>query len=157
MKPFPIYGAGAVACVIMFYPLKIKLQKAIKSKALVLILIFVITGVVCSLMELILGFAINGDLSKWNYLNMFCNFMGQVCLQNSLGFALAATIMTYLVYPLLKQLFAKFQKYMNIVFVAVVVLGVLLYAFYYFDFLPNVIKQYAPDLYAEKFSLSEFK
>ena len=65
---------------------------------------------------------------------MWCNFMGQVCLQNSLGFGLAATIMTYVVYPLVKGAIAKLPKDgANILFVGIVIFFSLLMVFYYIN------------------------
>lgn len=60
--PFPIYGAGAVVCAIVFYPIKVQLQKAIKNQVIVLILVFILAGIICSLLELILGLTTNSDL-----------------------------------------------------------------------------------------------
>lgn len=60
--------------------------------------------------------------------------MGQVCLQNSLGFGLAATIMTYVVYPLVKGAIAKLPKDgANILFVGIVIFFALLMVFYYIN------------------------
>lgn len=87
---------------------------------------------------------------------MFCNFMGQICLQNSLSFALAATIMTYIVYPLAKLGFGKIEKYMNIVFVGVLVFGILLFAFYYFNYLPDKLKEIDPEFYEQQHTISQF-
>lgn len=60
--------------------------------------------------------------------------MGQVCLQNSIGFGLAATIMTYVVYPLVKGAIAKLPKDgANILFVAIVIFFAILMVFYYIN------------------------
>lgn len=65
---------------------------------------------------------------------MWGNFMGQVCLQNSLGFGLAATIMTYVVYPLVKGGIAKLPKDgANVLFVVVVVFFTMLMIFFYIN------------------------
>lgn len=132
--PFPIYGAGAVACALIFYPIKNALQKVIKVPFVSVLLVFLISGIVCSLMELIMGLCVNQDLRLWDYSTMWCNFMGQVCLQNSIGFGIAATIMTFVVYPLIKALIAKLPKDgANILFVAVVVFFSMLMIFYYIN------------------------
>ena len=132
--PFPIYGAGGVACALLFYPIKTALQKKIKTPFVSVILVFLISTVVCSLMELIMGLATNADYALWDYRTMWCNFMGQVCLQNSIGFGLAATIMTYIVYPLVKGSIAKLPKDgANILFVVVVVFFAILMIFYYIN------------------------
>ena len=81
-----------------------------------------------------MGLATNADYALWDYRTMWCNFMGQVCLQNSLGFGLAATIMTYVVYPLVKGAIAKLPKDgANILFVGIVIFFTLLMVFYYIN------------------------
>lgn len=132
--PFPIYGFGGVACCLLFYPIKNALQKAIKIPFVDVILVFIISAIVCSLMELIMGLCTNMDYALWDYRTMWCNFMGQVCLQNSLGFGLAATIMTYVVYPLVKGGIAKLPKDgANVLFVVVVVFFTMLMIFFYIN------------------------
>lgn len=138
--PFPIYGAGGVACALIFYPIKNAVQKVIKTPFVSVILVFVISTIVCSLMELIMGLITNADYALWDYRTMWCNFMGQVCLQNSLGFGLAATIMTFVVYPLVKGAIAKLPKDgANILFVVIVVFFAILMAFYYFNNFAGVL------------------
>ena len=89
------------------------LEKKLNNRAAALLVVFVVSGLVCSLLELSMGLATNADYALWDYRDMFCNFMGQVCLQNSIGFALAATIVTYVIYPLLKSFFDRIQPAMN--------------------------------------------
>lgn len=132
--PFPIYGFGAVACVLLFYPIKNKLQKIIKTPFVSVLLVFLISTIVCSALELAMGLMTNLDYSLWDYRTMWCNFMGQVCLQNSLGFGLAATIMTYVVYPIVKGGIAKLPRDgANILFICVVVSFAGLMIFYYIN------------------------
>lgn len=79
-----------------------------------------------------MGLLTNADYALWDYRTMWCNFMGQICLQNSLGFGLAATVMTFVVYPLVKGAIAKLPKDgANILFVAIVVFFAVLMVFYY--------------------------
>ena len=81
-----------------------------------------------------MGLCTNMDYALWDYRTMWCNFMGQVCLQNSLGFGLAATIMTYVVYPLVKGGIAKLPKDgANVLFVVVVVFFTMLMIFFYIN------------------------
>ena len=48
------------------------------------------------------------------------NFMGQICLQNGIGFAFVSSLITWVVYPLLERLLAKVpSNVMSVVFVAV--------------------------------------
>ena len=135
--PFPIYGLGAVACIIIFYPIRMALQKKIKKTIPTLIISFVVSVLVCSAMELIMGLIMNtppgpdGRLPLWDYSNRPFNFMGQVCLQNSTAFGLVATAFTWLLYPGLEEKFAKVSKdTMQIVFIAILVFFIILYVFY---------------------------
>ena len=89
-----------------------------------------------------MGLLTNADYALWDYRTMWCNFMGQICLQNSLGFGLAATVMTFVIYPLVKGAIAKLPKDgANILFVGIVIFFALLMVFYYFNdfagFLPD--------------------
>ena len=137
LYPFPVYGFGAVACVLLLYPLKTWLQRHLRGTVGPLLISFVANGLVCTGIELAMGLMLNqplpdGSLPLWDYRDMFCNFMGQVCLQNGVAFGLAATFMTWIVYPGLETLFARTTSdVMNTAFVAVAV-GFVVLVFLYF-------------------------
>ncbi|MEG1831580.1 MAG: putative ABC transporter permease [Raoultibacter sp.] len=125
LYPFLVYGFGAVACVLLLFPVKNFLQKKIRGLAIPLLVSFLVNALVCTLIELAMGLMLNqplpdGTLPLWDYSNMFCNFMGQVCLQNAVAFGIVATLMTWVVYPGLERFLGKFSKdTMNVVFIAV--------------------------------------
>lgn len=125
LYPFLVYGFGAVACVLLLFPVKNFLQKKIGGLAIPLLVSFLVNALVCTLIELAMGLMLNqplpdGTLPLWDYSNMFCNFMGQVCLQNAVAFGIVATLMTWVVYPGLERFLGKFSKdTMNVVFIAV--------------------------------------
>lgn len=127
LYPFVVYGFGAVACVLLLYPVKNFLHKHIRGSVGPLLLSFMVNALVCTAIELTMGLMLNqplpdGTLPLWDYRNMFCNFMGQVCLQNAVGFGLVATLMTWVIYPGLEKLISLLSKdVMNVVFIAVVV------------------------------------
>ncbi len=132
LYPFPVYGIGFCACAILLYPLKNALQRKFKRTLPSLVVSFIANALVCTLIELIMGLANNADLQLWDYSNMFCNFMGQVCLQNALFFGFVATIMTWLVYPALERLFRRLpNEAITGVFIVAVVGCAVLYALYY--------------------------
>lgn len=137
LYPFPVYGVGAVACVLLLYPVKNFLEKHIGSRVVPLLISFVINALVCTLIELVMGLMLNqplpdGTLPLWDYRDMFCNFMGQVCLQNAIAFGIVATLMTWVIYPALESLAGKFPRdVMNTVFVGVIVGFAILWALYY--------------------------
>lgn len=110
--PFCVYGVGAVTCVLVLYPLKTLLQQRIAAPGAALALSFVANSCACCLIELAMGLALNqplpdGTMPLWDYRGMFCNFMGQICLQNGLAFGAAATLMTWVLYPLMERWLAK--------------------------------------------------
>lgn len=127
LYPFCVYGFGAVACVLLLFPVKNFLQKHARGHAVPLVLSFVVNALVCTGIELAMGLMLNqplpdGTLPLWDYRNMFCNFMGQVCLQNAVAFGFVATLMTWVVYPGLEKLLARVPGYaMNMAFIAVVI------------------------------------
>ncbi|MFR1640069.1 MAG: putative ABC transporter permease [Eggerthellaceae bacterium] len=53
----------------------------------------------------------DGKLPLWDYSDMFCNFMGQVCLQNAIAFGVVATLMTWVIYPALEQLLSRSRRH----------------------------------------------
>ena len=95
LYPFCVYGFGAVACVLLLFPMKNFLQKHFRGHMAPLALSFVANALVC---------------------------MGQVCLQNAVAFGFVATLMTWVIYPGLEKLLARVPGYaMNMAFIAVVI------------------------------------
>ena len=141
LYPFPVYGFGAVACVLVLYPLKSLLQRRLHGTVAPLLASFVANGLVCTGIELAMGLMLNqplpdGSLPLWDHRDMFCNFMGQICLQNGVAFGLVATLMTWVIYPGLETLFSKTTNdVMNVVFVAVIVGFAVLWFLYYINVL----------------------
>lgn len=136
LYPFPVYGVGAVVCVLLLFPIKNYLQKKLPGHFLPVACSFVINGIVCTLIELVMGLMINqpspeGVYPLWDYSTLFCNFMGQICLQNGLAFGVIATLMTWIIYPLVEYALGKLPRdAMNIIFVSVVVGFCILFLLY---------------------------
>ena len=142
LYPFCVYGVGACACILLFYPIKNKLLEKFKKTLPALFLSFVISALVCSGIELTMGLIlnqpVNGVYPLWDYSNQFCNFMGQICLQNAVAFGLLATVITWVVYPFLEGIFEKFSDdVMQFIFVAWVVFFIILFVFYCVNLLPG--------------------
>ena len=120
--PFPMEGIAVVLIAVLLYPLFIKLREKITIPGIAYAISFVINGLVCVAIEYIMGQFVNADLQLWNYSDMPFNFQGMICLQNGLGFAFAASVICWCVYPLLERWFAKLPKnVMNLAFVVVLV------------------------------------
>lgn len=62
LYPFPVYGFGAVACVLVLYPLKSLLQRRLHGTVAPLLASFVANGLVCTGIELAMGLMLNQPL-----------------------------------------------------------------------------------------------
>ena len=129
--PFAMEGIAVVICALWLYPLKNWLVSKINVRFVPLFLSFVINGAVCTLMELIGGLLVNADHSLWDYSDMFCNFMGQICLQNAVGFGLACTLIVWIVYPAMERAIARIPgDVMNVAFVGCLAFNLILQVLY---------------------------
>ena len=129
--PFAMEGIAVVICALWLYPLKNWLVSKINMRFVPLFLSFVINGAVCTLMELIGGLLVNADHSLWDYSDMFCNFMGQICLQNAVGFGLACTLIVWIVYPAMERAIARIPgDVMNVAFVGCLAFNLILQVLY---------------------------
>jgi uncharacterized membrane protein len=132
LSPFNIYGFGTVVCILALFPLKNWLAKRVRPIAGVLTLSFLVNTLVCAAIELAVGLIGNhpdatGHLPWWDYSNLPFNFMGQICLQNSIAFGLVATLMVWVIYPAIeKRVRQAANDAMNIVFIAVLVIYLIL-------------------------------
>lgn len=140
LSPFPVYGVGMVACALALFPIKTKLQEKLHSKWSPLVISFLINTAVCAIIELVLGFTqnmpdANGVYPLWDYSDMPFNFMGQICLQNTLAFGMVATLITWVVFPALQREYLKLPEDMRKAsFVAVVVFYALVMCLYAINF-----------------------
>lgn len=88
----PIYGAGAVAAVVLLTPIATD-PLLVFAGAVAVTTVVEYLGAV--LLERLLG------LRLWDYSDRWGNLHGRVCAVNSLGFGLLATVVVYLVDPAL--------------------------------------------------------
>ena len=118
--PFPMHGTAVVLIGVALHPLwrwlVHKTNIAVGSA-----LSFVFNGIACGTIEFVCGLMWNAELQNWDYTTMPFNIMGQVCLQNVVGFALAASIIAWMVYPWLERSIAKLPaNAVNIAFVVII-------------------------------------
>ena len=131
LYPFPMEGAAVVVIAIALYPLFIWMKKRLKPQVLAYVLSFISNALLCTLIEFGMGMIVNADLQLWDYTDNFCNIMGQVCLQNTMAFGVAASLITWFVYPLMEKWIARVPRdVMNIVFVVVAVFGAIVWSLY---------------------------
>ena len=131
LYPFPMEGAAVVIIALVLYPFYLWLKKKVKPRALVYVISFLSGALLCTLIEFSMGLIVNADLQLWDYRDNFCNFMGQVCLQNTMAFGVVASIITWWVYPLLERWIARVPRdIMNIVFIVVALFGAIIWSLY---------------------------
>ena len=100
--PFTAEGAAAVAIVVLLHPASRWLLKKTNGRVwLAVLLSFLLNVVVCTSIDFTTGMVANQDYSLWDYRALPFNFMGQVCLQNSMVYSIAATLIVWVFYPLL--------------------------------------------------------
>ena len=134
LYPFPMHGAAVVIIAVVLYPLLQLLKRKIKIPGVPYVISFALNGITCGLIEFCVGLFVNADHQLWDYSNNFCNIMGQVCLQNVLAFAAAASIITWFVYPLIERGISRVPNdVMNIAFIVVLVFGGILWSLYIID------------------------
>ncbi len=129
--PFPMEGLAVVLIALVLYPFFIYLKGKFQSRFAPYAISFLVNMLTCTVIEFVSGLIFNADLQHWDYTNNFCNIMGQVCLQNALAFGAAASIIAWVVYPLLERALARVSDtVMNIVFVVVAITGGILFSLY---------------------------
>ena len=100
--PFSAEGTALAAVVVLLHPVAHRLQKRFGERSPKAVgMSFLLNGLICTSIDFITGITCNLDYHLWDYRDMPFNFMGQVCLQNSMVYTIAATIIVWLVYPLM--------------------------------------------------------
>lgn len=131
MFPFPMEGAVVVFIALFLYPFYTWLKKKCKPVIIAYIISFVTSALLCSLIEFSMGLIFNADLQNWDYSNQFGNIMGQVCLQNTIAFGAAASIINWWVYPLIERLLARIPNdIMNFAFAVILMINTIIWSLY---------------------------
>lgn len=109
--PFSAEGTALAMVVLFLFPLKEWLLKRFNGQIRpALIASFLANAAVCTSIDFITGITCNQDYSLWDYRNMPFNFMGQVCLQNSMVYSIAATLIVWVVYPLMDRALRRLPR-----------------------------------------------
>ena len=102
--PFTAEGAALVAIVVILHPAARKLLKMTGGRIVPAVLLsFLLNALICTGIDFTTGMVSNLDYSLWDYRDMPFNFMGQVCLQNSMIYSIAATLIVWVFYPLMDR------------------------------------------------------
>lgn len=98
--PFSAEGTALAAVVVFLHPLARRFERWFGERSWrAVALSFLVNGLVCTSIDFLTGVTCNLDYHLWDYRRMPFNFMGQVCLQNSLVYTVAATLIVWVVYP----------------------------------------------------------
>jgi hypothetical protein len=109
--PFSAEGTALAMVVLLLHPLKLWIERRTNHNLkLTLGLSFLANAIVCTSIDFITGITCNQNYELWDYRDMPFNFMGQVCLQNSVVYSIAATIVVWLVYPLMDRFLRSIPK-----------------------------------------------
>jgi hypothetical protein len=100
--PFSAEGTALACVVLILHPAKeALLRKFGGDKRKALGISFLLNMAVCTSIDFATGMVANQHYELWDYRRMPFNFMGQVCLQNSLVYSIAATLIVWVVYPVM--------------------------------------------------------
>ena len=132
--PFLVYGVGVVVCALLLVPLKQRLVTRRRTLLGAGAQFYLVTTVVCLVMELGMGFMLNrpdaaGEFPLWDNSQLPLNVLGQAWLVNDLALGAVAMLYTWTIYPLCEKALAKLPtRAMNALAAAVVVGFVMLCA-----------------------------
>lgn len=116
MYPFLVYGFGTLVCTLLLVPLKNYLLEKRTYFAQAAIDFYIITVLVCMLMELGMGLLLNqpdpvtGEYPLWNNAVLPGNILGQAWIVNDILLGGIAMLYTWVVYPLLVKGAAKLSE-----------------------------------------------
>ena len=137
--PFTAEGVALVAIVLILHPIaRWLVRKAGGRVWLALLLSFLVNALVCTSIDFTTGMVANQDYHLWDYRDIPFNFMGQVCLQNSMVYSLAATLIVWVVYPLMDTALRRAPRgVVNAIAFAIIGMYVFLALLY---FIPGIIR-----------------
>ena len=109
--PFSAEGTALAMVVLLLHPLMRRISFRFRGRKIpTFFFSFLANAVVCTAIDFSTGMVANQHYELWDYRDMPFNFMGQVCLQNSLVYSLAATIVVFWVYPAMDRGLRKLPK-----------------------------------------------
>lgn len=129
--PYPMHGTAVILIAVILYPLYTWTKDKFSNRFAPYAVCFLINMLVCTLIEFFGGLMFNANLQNWDYSNLPFNFMGQVCLQNAIGFGIASSVIAWWLYPTMERAIARVRPaVMNIVCVIVAIVGGILFSLY---------------------------
>ena len=102
--PYCAEGVAVVLIAVLLTPVKQALLKVFGGRVLPAVIVsIVVTAAVCTTIDFTCGMICNQNYEVWDYRALPFNFMGQVCLQNSTVYTIAATLILWVFYPLMDK------------------------------------------------------
>ena len=117
----PVYGFGATVFLLLWYRL-IK-GRSLKRKAAMLPLIFLLTMLTATLIELLTSYLCEWAMGSWpwqTYADYAINFQARIALNPSIRFGIGGVAFLYAVQPILDYLTAKLKDKSVICFAAII-------------------------------------
>ena len=136
--PYPAEGIAVVLIALVLAPLKEWLFEKFGRRFLpTLVVSFLVTMLVCATIDFTTGITANANYELWDYRDLPFNFMGQIVLQNTFVYSVAATFIVWVLYPLMaKALHRMPRRSANGLFFALVAFYLFLELLYYVNFTP---------------------
>ena len=137
--PYPAEGIAVVMIALLLFPFKEWVYKKTGGNfPLTLAISVLVNMLVCAAIDFTTGITANANFELWDYRNLPFNFMGQIVLQNTLVYSVAATFIVWVVYPLMaKWLHRMPPRYANGLFLGLVAFYVFLEVLYYVHVTPD--------------------
>ena len=102
--PYCAEGVAVALIVVLMHPAKEALLKLFGGRKLpALLASIVVIAAICTTIDFTCGMICNQNYEVWDYRAIPFNFMGQVCLQNSSVYTVAATLIVWVFYPLMDR------------------------------------------------------
>jgi uncharacterized membrane protein len=123
----------------LLFPFKEWVLKKTGGKVfLTLIISFLVNMFVCAAIDFTTGITANANYELWDYSDLPFNFMGQIVLQNTLVYSIAATFIVWVLYPLMAKALHRIPRQTaNMIFVGFVALYCFLELLYYVNISPE--------------------
>ena len=139
--PYPAEGIAVVLIAVLLAPFKEWLLKKFKGRLFpALVVSFLVNMLVCASIDFTTGITANANYELWDYRALPFNFMGQIVLQNTLAYSIAATFIVWVIYPLMaKWLHRMPSRYANGLFFGWLAFYVFLELLYYVHITPSGI------------------
>jgi uncharacterized membrane protein len=139
--PYPAEGLAVVLIAVLLAPFKEWLLKKFKGNvALALVISFLVNMLVCASIDFTTGITANANYELWDYRDLPFNFMGQIVLQNTLVYSVAATFIVWVLYPIMaKWLHRMPPRYANGLFFGWLAFYIFLELLYYVHITPTGI------------------